>query len=88
MTGTLLAFYEHLGYARNMLRSISDLMFPGVDHNTIIELLGDYFCKVLLEGSVNLNLDENKLLFDIVFKYIDESGRFNYQNEVAAHDDS
>ena len=43
---------------------------------------------MLLEGSVDLNLDENKLLFDIVFKYIDESGRFNHQNEVAAHDDS
>ena len=71
-----------------MLRSISDLMFPGVDYNTIIELFGDYLCRVLLEGSVNLNLDENKLLFDIVFKDIDESGRFNYQIEVAAHDDS
>ena len=43
---------------------------------------------MLLEGSVNLNLNENKLLFDIVFKYIDESGRFNYLNEVATHDDS
>ena len=71
-----------------MLRSISDLMFPGVDYNTIIELLGDNFCKVLLEGSVDLNLDDNKLLFNIVFKYTDESGRFNHQNEVAAHDDS
>ena len=71
-----------------MLRPISDLMFPGVDYNTIIDLLGDYFCKVLLEGSVDLNLDETKLLFDIVFKYIDESGRLNHQNEVAAHDDS
>ena len=43
---------------------------------------------MLLEGSVDLNLDEDKLLFDIVFKYIDESGRFNHQNEVASHDDS
>ena len=69
--------YSH--QRRNMLRSISDLMFPGVNYNTVIELLGDYFCKVLLEGSIDLNLDENKLLFDIVFKYIDESGRFNHQ---------
>ena len=71
-----------------MLRSISDLMLLGVDYNKITELLGEYFCKVLLEGSVNLNLDEIKLLFDIVFKYIDKSGPFNYQNEVAVHDDS
>ena len=71
-----------------MLRSISDSMFPGVDYNAIIELLGDYFCKVLLEGSIDLNLDENKLLFDIDFKFIDESRHFNDQNEVAAHDDS
>ena len=42
---------------------------------------------MLLEGSVDLNLDNNKLLFDIVFKYIDESGRFNHQNEVAAPND-
>ena len=71
-----------------MLQSISDLMVPGVDYTTFIEPLGDYFCKVLSEGSVDLNLDENKLLFDIAFKYIDESGRFNHQNEVTAHDDS
>ena len=70
-----------------MLRNISDLTFSGVDYNTIIEHLGDYFCKVLLEGSVDLNFDENKLLFDIVFKYTDESGRFDQQNEVAALDD-
>ena len=71
-----------------MLRSISDLMLLGVDYNKITELFGDYFCKVLLEGSVNLNLDGIKLLFDIVFKYIDKSGHFNYQNKVAVHDDS
>ena len=80
--------YMYSHQRRSMLRSISDLMFPGVDYNTIIELLGDRFCKVLLEGTVDLNLDANKLLFNIVFKYIDEkSGRFNHQNEVSAHDD-
>ena len=52
----------------------------------ILEFLGDYSCKVLLKGSADLNLDENKLLFDIVFKYIDESSGFNHHNEVAAHD--
>ena len=45
----------------------------------MIELLWHYFCK---EGSVGLNLDENKLLFDVVFKYIDKSGRFYHQNHV------
>ena len=27
-------------------------MYPGVDYNTVIELLGDYICKVLPEGSM------------------------------------
>ena len=43
---------------------------------------------MLLEGSVDLNLDEKKLLSDTIFKYMDESGHFNHQNEVAANDDS
>ena len=43
---------------------------------------------MLLEGSVDLNLDEKKLLFDTIFKYMGESGRFNHQSEVAENDDS
>ena len=50
-----------------MLRSVAGLLFPRVNTiNTIIGLLGDHQGK-LLEGSA-----ENKLLFDMVFNYIDE----------------
>ena len=45
-----------------MPQSIANLMFPGVDYNTIIELLGEYICKVLLEGSADLTLEINKIL--------------------------
>ena len=61
---------------RSMLRNITGLTFPGVNYNTVIGLLGDHLCKILLEGSADLTLEENKLLFEIVFNYIDESGRF------------
>ena len=72
---------------RIMFQRISNLLCPGVHYNTIIELLGDYLCKTLLEGSTDLNLEENKFLFDIVFSFIDESGRFDHQNEVAAQNE-
>ena len=56
-----------------MLRSVAGLLFPRVNTiNTIIGLLGDHQCK-LLEGSAELTLEENKLLFDMVFNYIDET---------------
>ena len=64
-----------------MLQSITDLMCPGVHYNTVIGLLEDYFCKILLEMSTDLNLEDNMLLFDIVFRFIDESGRFDHQNK-------
>ena len=53
-----------------------------VDYTTVIELLRDNLCKVLLESSVGLNLDENKLLFDTVFKYIDEVGRLAIKTKL------
>ena len=49
-----------------MLRGVAHLLLPGVNYNTIIGLLGDHLCKLLLEGSADLTLEENKLLFDIV----------------------
>ena len=51
-----------------MLESIFYLMCPGVHYNTVIWQLGDYFCKILLEGSTDLNFEENMLLFDMVIK--------------------
>ena len=49
-----------------MLRNITVLLFPGINFNTVIGLLGDHLCKILLEGSADLTLEENKLLFAIV----------------------
>ena len=60
----------------------------GCSYNTVIGLLGDYFCKILLEGSTDLNLEEKMLLFDIVVRFIDQSGRFDHQNEVPAQNES
>ena len=71
-----------------MLQTITDLMCPDVHYITVIGLLGDYFCKILLEGSTDSNLEDNMLLFDIVFRFIDESGRFDNQNEVPAQIES
>ena len=64
-----------------LLKVISELVVCIV---FIVVLFGDYFCKILLEGSTDLTLEDNMLLFDIFFSFIDESGRFNHQNEVLA----
>ena len=79
---------KYFNQRRKMLQNITDLMCPGVHYNTVMGLLGDYFCKILLEGSPDLNLEDNMLLFDIVFRFIDESGRFDHQNEVPAQIES
>ena len=79
---------KYFNQRRKMLQSITDLMCPGVHYNTVMGLLGDYFCKILLEGSTDLSLEDNMLLFDIVFRFIDESGRFDHQNEVPAQNES
>ena len=70
----------------DMLSEISEIAFPGINHKTIINLMHDYFCSVLLQGSETLNLDTNKEIFRHVFKFIDESGRFNHNDDTVAHD--
>ena len=37
---------------------------------TVNRLLGDYFCNVLIERSIDLNLEEKKLLFDTFAKVV------------------
>ena len=49
--------------------------------------MSDHLCYILLHGSEDLSLEENKKIFDHVFKFIHESGRFDH-NETAAHDES
>ena len=43
-----------------MLFEISTIIFPGTDYNTVIAIMPDYLCNILLQGSEDLSLDENK----------------------------
>ena len=70
-----------------MLKKISKIIFPGTSYITTIALMSDHLCNILLHGSEDLNLEENKKVFDYVFKFIDDSGRFDH-NETAAHDEN
>ena len=72
---------------RSMLKEISKIIFPGTSYITVIALMSDHLCNILLHGSEDLSLEENKKVFDYVFKFIHESGRFDH-NETAAHDES
>ena len=69
-----------------MLSEISEIVFPRTNYNFITTLMSDYFCSVLLKGSEDLSLDDNKKVFNYVFKFIDESGRFNHTDDTDAHD--
>ena len=71
---------------RTMLSSISEIVFPGVNQNTIVNLMPEYLCGVLMKGSETLSLETNKDIFKHVFRFIDESGRFNQNVDTAAHD--
>ena len=70
-----------------MLSSISEFVFPGVNQNTIINLMPEYLCGVLMKGSETyISLETNKDIFKHVFRFIDESGRFNQNVDTTAHD--
>ena len=69
-----------------MLSEISEIVVPGTNYNIITTLMSDYFCSVLLKGSEDLSLDDNKKVFDYVFKFFDESGRFSRTDDTDAHD--
>ena len=47
----------------------------------------DYLCNILLQGSEDMSLDENKTVFDCVFEFVNDSGRFDH-NATAVHDES
>ena len=46
----------------------------------------DYFCRIQIQGSDSLSLETNQNIFRRVFKFIDESGRFNHNDENDAYD--
>ena len=43
-----------------MLKEISKIIFPGTSYITIIALMSDHLCNILLHGSEDLRLEENK----------------------------
>ena len=52
-------------------------LFPDVNYNTIIVLMPDHLCTILLEGSADASYEENTSIFDEVFKNIDSTQRFS-----------
>ena len=69
-----------------MLTEISTIIFPGTNYNTVIALMSDYLCNILLQGSEDLSVEDNKLkVFDCVYKRIYKSGHFDH-NATAEHD--
>ena len=59
-----------------MLSEISTVIIPGTNYNTVIEIMPDYPCNILLQGSGDLSLDKNKKkVFDCIFKFMNDSGR-------------
>ena len=47
-----------------MLSETSEAIFPETNYTTIITLMPDYLCNVLLKGSDDLSLEDNKNVFD------------------------
>ena len=43
-----------------MLSVISISIFPGINYSTVITLMPDYLCNILLQGSEDLSLEGNK----------------------------
>ena len=50
-----------------MLAEIATIISPGTNYNSVIAIMPDYLCNILLQGSEDLSLDENKKVFDCVF---------------------
>ena len=58
-------------------------IFPGTNYNTVIAIMPDYLCNILLQGSEDLSLNENKKVFDCVFNFIND-----FHIATAVHDES
>ena len=53
-----------------MLSRISDLYFPGLNYNVVVNIMPDHLCHIFLEGSSDLGLSGNRNLFELVFDFI------------------
>ena len=63
-----LLFCPRYGPKRHTMRSeISTIIFPGTNYYTIIAIMPDYLCNIILQGSEDLSLNVNKKVFDCVF---------------------
>ena len=69
-----------------MLTRISDLCFPGLNYDMVVIIMPDQLCNILLEGSSDLSLSENRNLFKLVFDFIKETGRFMLHDDDVAPD--
>ena len=64
---------------------LSEIVFPGINYYTIIDLMPHYFCRILIQGSDTLSLETNQNILRHVFKFLEESGHFNHNDENDAH---
>ena len=69
-----------------MLTPISDLCFAGLNYKMVVTIIPDHFCNILLEGSSDLSLAENRNLFELVFDFIKETWRFMLHDDDVAAD--
>ena len=75
-THYLLFCPKYHSQGRRMLTHISDLSFPGLNYNMVFIIMPDHICNILLEQPSDLSLSENRNLFELVFDFIKETGRF------------
>ena len=54
---------------RSMLKEISKIIFPGTSYITVIALMSDHLCNIILHGSEDLSLEENKKVFADLFLF-------------------
>ena len=52
----------------------------------VITIMPDHLCNILLEGSSDLSLSENRTLFKLAFDFIKETGRFMLHDDDVAPD--
>ena len=50
----------------------------------VVTTMPDHICNILLEGSSDMRLNKNRNLFELVFDFIKETGRFMVHNDDVA----
>ena len=66
-----------------MLTRISDLCYFGLNYMDIT-IMPFYLCNILLERPSDLSMSENRNLFELVFDFIKETGRFILHDDDVA----